>query len=667
MKPAGILCFIILIAAQSTAAADNATVEDAAGRLTCDSLIVCDGSWLPYPVYEDRAAWDEFFGHSKTDIIAGGERYLDYEWQQIPDSAYYEFIRSGDRGAMERPFFANRKALDMLALAELAEGKGRFVPAMANGLKHYSDMPTWVMSAHLPWDSCQQTGDMPRIDSLADGIIDIASASCAADMSMICTLLAGPLDSVAPGLLSATRDAIRKRILDPYLDDNARKRNWWTAESLSQGQIVNNWNPWCNSNVLLCFLLMEHDRDRLYDAIMLSARSTDRYLGYIKNDGACEEGPDYWENAAGRLYRYLKTLATASGSSFDIFNSARLRRMGEYIVHSYIGDGRQVNLADAQSMMTPDIPLIYSFGRDCGSREMTDFAIRLFRGRKNAGSPFMSHWNGILETLEAVRCLEELGGLPVSEKQHDVKGVWYEDTEVAYIRNRTGWFLAAKGGNNRESHNHNDVGSLILHVGSEPVFIDAGAEAYTGQTFGYDRYSLWQMRSAWHNLPMINGTEQIFGAEFMARDTRCHISLRRFSADISQAYSEAARCRSWVRRYSLRRETLRITDRFDLYSRVLPDTVNFLIQGTVIIPDSSCNKRAESRRKEILIVNGNVSVRMTFPSSMSVYVTERRLDDEVMQKNWGSLLRRISFVSSEDAPLRGKYVFVVKRQKDRPL
>ena len=79
------------------------------------------------------------------------------------------------------------------------------------------------------------------------------------------------------------------------------------------------------------------------------------------------------------------------------------------------------------------------------------------------------------------------------------------------------------------------------------------------------------------------------------------------------------------------------------------------------------NKISPSRKKEILIVNGDVAVRMTFPSSMSVYVTERRLDDEVMQKNWGSLLRRISFVSSEDAPLKGKYVFVVKRQKDRPL
>ena len=35
-------------------------------------------------------------------------------------------------------------------------------------------------------------------------------------------------------------------------------------------------------------------------------------------------------------------------------------------------------------------------------------------------------------------------------------------------------FVAAKGGFNNESHNHNDVGTFSLYVNTIPVIIDAG-------------------------------------------------------------------------------------------------------------------------------------------------------------------------------------------------
>ena len=52
-------------------------------------------------------------------------------------------------------------------------------------------------------------------------------------------------------------------------------------------------------------------------------------------------------------------------------------------------------------------------------------------------------------------------------------------------------FVAAKGGFNNESHNHNDVGTFSLYVNTIPVIIDAGVGTYTKQTFGKDRYTIW--------------------------------------------------------------------------------------------------------------------------------------------------------------------------------
>ena len=51
-----------------------------------------------------------------------------------------------------------------------------------------------------------------------------------------------------------------------------------------------------------------------------------------------------------------------------------------------------------------------------------------------------------------------------------------------------GLTLAAKGGHNGESHNHNDVGSFIVAVDGVPAVADAGRPTYTAQTFGPDRY-----------------------------------------------------------------------------------------------------------------------------------------------------------------------------------
>ena len=72
--------------------------------------------------------------------------------------------------------------------------------------------------------------------------------------------------------------------------------------------------------------------------------------------------------------------------------------------------------------------------------------------------------------------------------------------------------LCAKGGHNNESHNHNDVGSFMLYVDGEPEIVDAGNMIYTAKTFSSERYTLWNVRAAYHNLPLIGGREQLAAA-----------------------------------------------------------------------------------------------------------------------------------------------------------
>ncbi len=58
---------------------------------------------------------------------------LNYEWKVIRATDYLEYERSGERNIMQNPYEANRKAINALMLAELAEGKGRFIDQLING------------------------------------------------------------------------------------------------------------------------------------------------------------------------------------------------------------------------------------------------------------------------------------------------------------------------------------------------------------------------------------------------------------------------------------------------------------------------------------------------------------------------------------------------------
>ena len=68
-----------------------------------------------------------------------------------------------------------------------------------------------------------------------------------------------------------------------------------------------------------------------------------------------------------------------------------------------------------------------------------------------------------------------------------------------------GLCLAAQGGTNGQSHNHNDVGNFVVYADGLPAIIDVGVETYTAKTFSSPRYGIWTMQSAYHNCPTIDG------------------------------------------------------------------------------------------------------------------------------------------------------------------
>ena len=138
---------LLLFPYSFTQAQKNLLVSHGDKAAVQEALLPVD-RWVSYPKYSDRSGWDKLTGENKWEIIKQGEQYLSYEWKVIKATDYLAYERDGTRTIMENPFNANNTALMHLFLAELAEGKGRFLDQIINGVWHTCDMRSWVLSAH---------------------------------------------------------------------------------------------------------------------------------------------------------------------------------------------------------------------------------------------------------------------------------------------------------------------------------------------------------------------------------------------------------------------------------------------------------------------------------------------------------------------------------------
>lgn len=594
--------------------------------------------WIRYPLYADRAGWDQFLGTNRQDIISNGEKYLNYKWLVVTASDYLEFSRSGSRVIMEEPYNKNLNAISSLFLAEMAEGKGRFMDQLINGVFAACEMTSWSLSAHL---SIQLKNK--RFPDHNQQIIDLVAGDVGSTFSWIYFFLNKEFDKADPLIAQRLRYEIQRRILEPYMNVN---HFWWMGFEIRPTQVVNNWNVWCNSNVLQAFALIEEDRDKLAKAVYKTMRSVDLFINYNKDDGACEEGPSYWGHAAGKLYDYLQVLSDITGGKISIFNEPIIKNMGEYISRSYVGNGWVVNFADASAKGGGDAPLIYRFGKAVNSKEMQSFAAYLVQQKKEdlqvTGSRDM------FRTLQSIAYNKEISNitpaLPASPY------TWYPQTEFCYIKNRT-YFFAAKGGFNNESHNHNDVGTFSLYVDTIPFFIDAGVGTYTRQTFSSERYAIWTMQSNYHNLPMINGMAQQFGAEYKSRNVGFNAAAKKFSLDISGAYNQEAAVKSWQRSYILSEKALAIEDAFDLTAVKEPTSINFLVAV----------KPVTGKEGIVIIEKNNQKVALHYSKDIfNVFTDTITLDDKRLSNVWGSEVYRVRLVVKKPQ-LKGKYTYTITK------
>jgi hypothetical protein len=639
MKKFSLLLLLSIVSLlQAQAYTERNLLQNEATITQLKEALLLNQSWVPYPDYTDRAGWDKLLSSHKKDFIKAGEKQLDYTWQVVKATDYLEYERSGNRRIMEDPFGANNKAIATLMMAELAEGKGRFIDQLINGVFHSCEMTSWVLSAHLSAQLSKRS-----FPDYKEHVIDLTSGDMGSMLAWVYYFFKPEFDKANPIIAERLREELQERILDTYMNVD---RFWWMAFNYKPGGLVNNWNPWCNSNVLQCFLLLEKDPEVLANAVYRSMISTDKFINYTHSDGACEEGPSYWGHAAGKMYDYLQILYDGTGGKISLFDEPIIKNMGEYISRSYVGDGWVVNFADASAKGGGDGAVIYRYGKAVNSEEMQQYAAYL---ENKKAKKRLSSSRDIFRTLQTVLYANEMA--TVTPMHQSAPYTWYPETEFCYMNSGDGLFFAAKGGYNNESHNHNDAGTFSLYLNNMPMLIDAGVGTYTRQTFSHERYNIWTMQSDYHNLPMINGVPQSFGAKFKATEVKFNAKKKTFSANIATAYPASASVDQWTRAYTLKKNKLNISDRFTLSKVIAPNQINFLTWGDVDL----------SVPGKIKITVQGESVQLSYNAKLFTPSIETvELKDPRLSNVWGKEVYRLS-LQAKKMVREGSYSFVVEK------
>jgi len=330
-----------------------------------------------------------------------------------------------------------------------------------------------------------------------------------------------------------------------------------------------NWNHVCNGEVIRTALYQINEPHILAHFTHAAIQNLTYALDGFTNDGGCEEGPGYWNYGFGHFLYVAYALYLKTDGELNLMNDEKIRKICEYPLAANISGHLMSTFADSSHGYVPariamiineffDIPELYALcqrhadGSLClsGLHELA-----MYKGQKSSGK---SQKNDYL--------LPDLG-------QVKLRGASCEKQMT----------VMAIAGNNGVPHNHNDIGSFIVHKEDEIFLVDPGAPLYTRKTFSAQRYEIVFCNSIGHSVPLIDGKQQSPSSQYYGTlevENLNGIGNKKAIIDMTHAYPVDT-VKSLIRKFTLdsdaNRLTLEDTYKFDETPRSLEEAfITFL-------------------------------------------------------------------------------------------
>ena len=622
------------------------------------SKLAAPGAWHPYPNWSERGPWMAIPADIRKAVVECAEADQKVGWKALLATSFLEYRRNGNRTRYQEVNFGRRSQLQHLILGECVEGQGRFLDDIANGVWLICEETFWGAPAHM---AAQKAG--VGLPDVTEPIIELFGAETAQLLAWTKYFLGPQLDTVSPLLGKRITQEVERRMLKP-----ARERNdftWMGLGSARQEHRLNNWCPWINSNLLVTNLIVEEDPKLRVEEAVRIARSVDAYLNDYWSDAGEEEGPGYFSRSVMCLFEVLSTMESATGNSTNILANPFIDAMGRFILNVHIAGDDYVDYGDVHGKAAPEGDVLYRMGKAVHDEQLQAFgafyAAREGWTATGAGltKALSMRLPSLSRSLPALLAADEIRS--ARREVVLVRDDWYPDFGLMTARKKAGttegMYVAVLASNNGRSHSHNDTGNFVIYQDGDPVAIDVGVEDYTAKTFGPDRYSIWTMQSAFHNLPTIGGVMQHNGVEYDAIDRKYESNNEGATAsfNISNAYPKEAGIKSWIRTVTLDRvhDTVTVEEDFELERAVA-------VSLSVMTPRVPTAGGAGSMTLKLAGGDSKASLLKFNGAELVPAVETIVLTDQHLREDWGEQVYRI-LLNSKQAVAKGRFSYEFTR------
>jgi hypothetical protein len=646
-----IVIFCLLILFSKYQLYSQLTQRDLLAKFSVNDIkqsLISQNNWKPFPKLPSEWA-NQVPDSVIRSIIKQAEGIKNTPFTNIPANITLEYVRNGNRTNYERLSFDKRNRLFTLVLAESMENKGRFTDAIVNGVWNICEETYWGVTAHI---GTQKRGS--GLPDVTDPTVDLFGAETAAVMALTDYFTGSKLDSISPLIRERINIEVNRKILNSFENEAARYGYLGSGKRTVK---VNNWNPWVISNCMTAFLLLEKNEEHRVKLLAHSLHLLDLYINGLGDDGATDEGPSYWFAAGLALFDGLHMVADATNQKISVFDLPIIQKLGAYIYQTHIDDDYFVNVADATPKIKADGIGIYRFGKAVNDTGMMGFGAWAYHHIQDNTPKVESFFKPrqLWNLMTVTECAA------ARQNENRITNMYLPSVELMTARTNNNLFVASHGGNNGESHNHNDVGDFIVYADGAPVIIDAGKGTYMAITFSKDRYTLWYNTSPYHNLPLMNGTQQETGAAAKATNVKYHSAnaITTFNMNIDKAYSEKAGIQLWNRNIEIdqQKNSIQVNDTYRFTSPNAQLSQTFM---------TVCTTDIDSPGKIIFTTEKNQKVQLTYDASDWTITKEKMAltepHEQQLKSNWANKTIWRVLLTNTSHKTAGSFIYTITKQ-----
>ncbi len=505
----------------------------------------------------------DFLNSYKQQFINAGKELDKEKIPQLTEDLFSLFERTGNRLEYENVYFKRRKFLTVYAMLSIMYSEKSHIFRLAEIIKAIIDEECWALPAHVN-----------RNDKNWRITIDLFAAETAFSLAEITSLLKSKLSA---DLQEKVRREVFRRVLEPFEESSFPYFSWEVSQM--------NWCAVCCGSIGgAAIFLMQNDIARLNKLLKRINGSIVNYIKGFSDDGACLEGLGYYTYGMSFFTAYADLIYKYSKGKVDMFEDSKLKKIALFQQKCFLTGNVTVSFSDSQRDEKYRLGLTAYLLRRYPEVEIPDISLAADLETDNC-------YRYIVLSRDYFWTKQRVDNVISKREWHMV----LPQAQWSVCRSDNDCVLATKGGHNGEPHNHNDVGSFIYACESESILDDIGAGEYTKDYFNENRYKNICCRSLGHNVPLIDGKEQLAGTQYRA-SRFVSDGNGKTELDIEAAYGLPANDKV-TRSFLLERNSgiCTVTDSFRLSSKTevtenLVTLHNPMISGSNFIVKTSKNK-----------------------------------------------------------------------------